>query len=172
LIQKPQFTFEAAFGNKYFFHTQNNLTLMKKAIFFLSFFFVLGIAAANAQCSGATATASKSCCANKAAKLAAADATIEKRQAEDGTVSYVRKEVDAQGNVQFVSLQFDEKTNTFVNAAPKSATIAADDKAAATKKAACTTSEKKACAASAGSGKACCASKTAKTSTTAVPEQK
>ena len=145
---------------------------MKKAIFLLSFFFALGIATANAQ-SCSSASASKSCCASKAAKAASADATIEKRQAEDGTVSYVRKETDAQGNVKFVSVQFDESTSTFVNVAPKSATIAADDKAASTKKAAaCSASEKKACAGGASSGKACCASKSASTSaTTPAPEQ-
>lgn len=146
---------------------------MKKAIFLLSFFFALGIATAQAQsCSSASAT--KSCCANKAAKAASSDASIEKRQAEDGTVSYVRKETDAQGNVQFVSVQYDEKTNTFVNAAPKSATIAEGDKAASTKKAAaCSASEKKACCASgASAGKACCASKGgAKTSVTSTQEQ-
>lgn len=140
---------------------------MKKAIFLLSFFFALGIATANAQtCS--SASASKSCCANKVAKAAASDASIEKRQAEDGTVSYVRKETDAQGNVKFVSVQFDEGTNTFVNVAPKSATIAAEDKETSVKKAAaCSTSEKKACAGSAA-GKACCASKTSATT----PSQK
>lgn len=137
---------------------------MKKAIFLLSFFFALGIATANAQsCSSASAT--KSCCANKAAKAATADASIEKRQAEDGTVTYVRKETDTQGNVKFVSVQFDEKTNTFVNVAPPSATAAAtissEDKSTAVKKsAACTTSEKKACCtAGASAGKACCAKK-------------
>jgi len=144
---------------------------MKKAIFLLSFFFALGIATANAQtCS--SATASKSCCANKAAKAAASDASIEKRQAEDGTVSYVRKETDAQGNVKFVSVQFDEGTNTFVNVAPKSATIAAEDKETSVKKAAaCSASEKKACAGGAATGKACCASKASKTSST-TPTQK
>ena len=141
---------------------------MKKAIFLLSFFFALGIATANAQ-SCSSASASKACCANKAAKAASSDASIEKRQAEDGTVSYVRKETDAQGNVQFVSVQYDEGSNTFVNMAPKSATIAAEDKTAATKKAAaCSTSEKKACAAGASTGKACCASKAGKASTTSV----
>lgn len=144
---------------------------MKKAIFFLTFFFALGITAANAQCSGASA--SKACCANKAAKAATSDASIEKRQAEDGTVSYVRKETDTQGNVKFVSVQFDEKTSTFVNVAPASAT--ADSKEGMTKKAAsCSASEAKACAGGASSGKACCASKGAKasTATTAAPEQK
>jgi len=146
---------------------------MKKAIFLFSFFFVLGMAAANAQSCQASASASKSCCANKATKAASADATIEKRQAEDGTVSYVRKETDAQGNVKFVSVQYDESAGTFVNVAPKSATIAEGDKATMTKKAtSCSASEKKACAAS-SSGKACCASKAEKASTTsATPEQK
>ena len=132
---------------------------MKKAILFFSFLFAVGIATANAQsCQSAAAT--KSCCANKAAKAAAADATIEKRQAEDGTVSYVRKETDAQGNVKFVSVQYDEGASTFVNTAPKSTTVSADDKATMTKKSAsCSMSEKKACAGSANSGKACCASK-------------
>ncbi len=147
---------------------------MKKAIFLLSFFFALGIATANAQ-SCSSASASKSCCANKAAKAAASDASIEKRQAEDGTVSYVRKETDTQGNVKFVSVQYDEKTSTFVNAAPKSAVIAVEDKETSTKKAAaCSSAEKKACCTSgASAGKACCASKSAKASTaTVAPEQK
>ncbi len=137
---------------------------MKKALFFLAFFFALGMATANAQsCSASAAT--KSCCASKAAKAASSDASIEKRQAEDGSISYVRKETDTQGNVKFVSVQYDEGSNTFVNVAPKSATISADDKASMTKKAAaCSASEKKACCAGgAASGKACCASKGAKT---------
>lgn len=142
---------------------------MKKAIFLLSFFFALGIATANAQSCSMSSTATKSCCANKAAKAAAADASIEKRQADDGSVSYVRKETDAQGNVKFVSVQYDESTSTFVNVAPKSATIAAEDKSAMTKKAAaCSASEKKACcAAGASAGKACCASKSSSTSSAA-----
>lgn len=136
---------------------------MKKAIFFFAFIFALGLANANAQscCAGKTA------CANKMAKAAAADTNIEKRMADDGTVSYVRKEADAQGNVRFVSVQYDEATNAFVNVAPKTAT--ASDKADMTKKA-CSSSEAKACSGAAGSGKACaggsgkacCAGKTAK----------
>lgn len=144
---------------------------MKKAIFVLSFFFALGIATADAQSCSSAATASKSCCANKMAKAAATDATIEKRMAEDGTVSYVRKETDTQGNVKFVSVQYDEASSTFVNVAPKSAVIAVEDKEASTKKAAsCSPSEKKACAGATASGKACCASKSA--STAATPDQK
>ena len=54
---------------------------MKKAIFFFAFFLAVGIVGANAQCSSA-ASAGKSCCANKAAKAASSDASIEKRQAE------------------------------------------------------------------------------------------
>lgn len=135
---------------------------MKKAIFFFSFFFALGIATANAQ--SCHASAEKACCANKAAKAAASDASIEKRQNDDGAVSYVRKETDTQGNVKFVSVQFDESTNTFVNVAPKTATatatISTDDKATMTKKA-CSASGTKACCA-AGAGKACCANKAAK----------
>lgn len=105
---------------------------MKKVVLLLVVFFGLGLAAANAQsCQGAS-MAGKSCCANKAAKAAAADATIEKRSNEDGTVAYVRKETDPQGTVRFVSVQFDEASNAFVNAAPKS--IAPADKATATKK--------------------------------------
>lgn len=134
---------------------------MKKGLFLLSFFFVLGIAAANAQSCHA---AGKSCCASKAAKAASADTNIEKRMADDGTLSYVRKEADAQGNVKFVSVQFDEASNTFVNVAPKS--ISNDDKAGLTKKAcagsgegkACSAGEAKACGAG-KEGKACCAAK-------------
>lgn len=129
---------------------------MKKAIFFFAFTFVLGTFAANAQCSGASAgTATKSCCASKIAKAAAADPSIEKRQSDDGAVAYVRKEADAQGNVMFVSVQFDETANSFVNVAPASAST---DKTDMTKKTA------KACAGGAADGKACCKSKTAEAS--------
>ncbi len=136
---------------------------MKKGIFLLSFFFVLGIAAANAQsCHGASASATKSCCASKAAKAATSDASIEKRMTEDGAVSYVRKESDAQGNVKFVSVQYDEATSTFVNVAPKGAVA----EGGMVKKS-CSAEEMKACAgksdmkacAGKGEGKACCASK-------------
>lgn len=128
---------------------------MKKAIFFFAFTFLLGAFAANAQ----SCCANKSACANKVAKAAAADPSIEKRQAEDGSVAYVRKEADAQGNVKFVSVQFDEASSTFVNVAPK---MTVTDKTEMTKKS-CSASEAKACAggASAGAGKACCAGKTA-----------
>lgn len=131
---------------------------MKNAILMLAFFLSVGIAAANAQACHAAAGAGKSCCASKAASAAAADPTIEKRQADDGTLSYVRKEADQQGNVRFVSVKFDEGQNSFVNMAPpKTATVEAT--AGTTKKAAaCTAEEKKACA---KSGKACCAGKAA-----------
>jgi hypothetical protein len=136
---------------------------MKKVIFFFSFFLVMGIAAANAQCAGASA--GKSCCASKVAKAAAADPSIEKRMSDDGAVSYVRKESDAQGNVRFVSVQFDEASSSFVNVAPKSATASTGAGTEMVKKeASCTPSEKKACAGAAGSGKACCASKSANAS--------
>jgi len=126
---------------------------MKKAIFFFAFTFVLGTFAANAQCSGASAgNAPKSCCASKIAKAAAADPSIEKRQSDDGAVAYVRKEADAQGNVMFVSVQFDEAASTFVNVAPSPLTT---DKTDMTKKTA------KACAGGASEGKACCKGKSA-----------
>jgi hypothetical protein len=123
---------------------------MKKAILFFAFFLALGIAGANAQ--SCAMSASKSCCAGKIAKAMTADPNIEKRTAEDGTVSYVRKEVDQQGAATFVSVRFDEPTATFVNVAPKSmATPAA--KAGAVKKTctaeemkSCTPEQKKACA--------------------------
>ena len=89
-----------------------------------------------------------------------ADASIEKRLAEDGSVSYVRKEADAQGNVKFVSVQYDEVSNTFVNAAPKSATAGAASQGMVKKS--CSASEAKACAGGAAKeGKACCAGKSA-----------
>jgi hypothetical protein len=129
---------------------------MKKALLFFAFVFAFSLASANAQSCSAAASSGKSCCAGKVAKAAAADPSIEKRMADDGTVAYVRKEADAQGNVKFVSVQFDETANAFVNVAPK--TISAEEKAACTKKAAaCSASEKKACA-GAGAGKACCKS--------------
>jgi len=138
---------------------------MKKAFLFLVFSFVFGLGVANAQsCQGAAATAPKSCCASKsaAAKAAAADPSIEKRVAEDGTVSYVRKEADAQGNARFVSVRFDEETKTFVNVAPQTATTTEG----MTKKS-CSAEEAKACAGHGGAkacagkadGKACCAAK-------------
>lgn len=125
---------------------------MKKAIFFFAFIFALSLANANAQ----SCCAGKSACAMKMSQAAASDTNIEKRMADDGTVSYVRKEADAQGNVKFVSVQFDETANAFVNVAPKTAT--ASDKAEMTKKS-CSAAEMKSCS---GSGKkACCASKAA-----------
>ena len=132
---------------------------MKNIAFLLSFFFVLGIAGtASAQCQGkASASASKSCCMAKAAKAASSDASIERRVADNGQVSYVRKESDSSGNARFVSVRFDEKTNTFVNAAPKSANGSATV-GYTKKKASCSSAEKKACAGMAGK-KACCAGK-------------
>lgn len=150
---------------------------MKKALFFFAFSFVFGLGAAYAQsCQGAASTAApKSCCASKsaAAKAAAADPSIEKRIADNGTVSYVRKETDAQGNARFVSVRFDEETNTFVNVAPASASTTTG----MTKKS-CSAEEAKACAgqsnakacaghdgakacAGKADGKSCCASKKA-----------
>ena len=128
---------------------------MKKAIFFFAFFLAIGIVSADAQCSSA-ATAGKSCCANKAAKAASADASIEKRLADDGTISYVRKVADAQGSVQFVSVQYDEAAAAFVNVAPKTATAGATEGMV---KKSCSAGEKKACCAggAASAGKACCA---------------
>lgn len=142
---------------------------MKKVIFAFSFFFALGIAAASAQChSAAAATGGKACCSSKMASAMAADPAIEKRMADNGTVSYVRKEADTQGNVRFVSVQFDEATSTFVNVNVAPKTMTAGDKAECVKKtASCSASEKKACAGMAG-GKACCASKAAGTSSTEV----
>ena len=128
---------------------------MKKAIFFFAFFLAFGIVSADAQSCHSAAGAGKSCCANKAAKAAASDASIEKRQAEDGSIAYVRKEADAQGNVKFVSVQYDEASNAFVNVAPK--TAAAGTTEGMVKKS-CSAGEKKACCAGgAGAGKACCA---------------
>jgi hypothetical protein len=132
---------------------------MKKAIFFFAFFLTVGLVSANAQC----ASAGKACCASKAAKAASSDASIEKRQAEDGSIAYVRKEADAQGSVKFVSVQYDEASNAFVNVAPKTAAAGATEGMA--KKScspaemkACSASEKKACAGGAAAGgKSCCA---------------
>lgn len=142
--------------------------VMKKGLFLFSFFFVLGIAAASAQSCHSAAGASKSCCASKsaAAKAAASDASIEKRMTEDGSVAYVRKESDTQGNVKFVSVEFDAATSTFVNVAPKGAVAEGQASNGMVKKS-CTAEEMKACAgkegmkacAGKGEGKACCASK-------------
>lgn len=142
---------------------------MKKAIFFFAFTFVLGTFAANAQsCSAAAGTGTKSCCAGKVAKAAAADPSIEKRQAEDGSVAYVRKEADAQGNVKFVSVQFDEATNAFVNVAPKTLTT---DKSEMTKKSCSAEGTKACCAGGAAQGKSCCANKAASSCTEKKAEQ-
>lgn len=140
---------------------------MKKVIFSLAFFFALGISFAQAQsCHSAAAAksctssagAGKSCCAGKMASAAAADPTIEKRVADNGAVSYVRKEADQQGNVRFVSVQFDEASNAFVNVAPK--TMTAEEKMGTAKKEACMSGgEKKACCASKGAGKSCSGAK-------------
>jgi hypothetical protein len=95
---------------------------MKKVLLFLFVFGAFGISDAVAQCSGAKMAAGKSCCASKAAKAATTDANIEKRSNEDGSVAYVRKEADAQGNVRFVAVTYDETANAFVNVAPVAAT--------------------------------------------------
>ena len=142
---------------------------MKKALFAFTFFFALGIAAASAQsCHSAAAAGGKSCCSSKMASAMSADPSIEKRMADNGTVSYVRKEADTQGNVRFVSVQFDEATSKFVNVNVAPKTMTAENKAEYNKKAAtCTPAEKKACAGGAASGKACCASKAGAASTEA-----
>ena len=135
---------------------------MKKILLLLPFIALFAIANANAQCQ--SAGAGKACCASKmtgAAKAAAADPTIEQRKAEDGTVSYVRKETTQAGAVNFVSVQYDAASNTFVNVATKA--VAEGDKAGAAKKAGCcagtgktcSPSEKKACAG--GADKKACA---------------
>ncbi|MBU6341883.1 MAG: hypothetical protein KGS48_10340 [Bacteroidetes bacterium] len=129
---------------------------MQKVVLFFAFFLTIGIASVQAQACAGHAEAGKSCCASKISKAAAADPTIESRKSDDGSLAYVRKETDAQGNVKFVSVQFDEASNTFVNVAPK--TVNASDKAGMTKKACCASGDKKACAGEKG-GKACCASK-------------
>lgn len=134
---------------------------MKNAILMLAFFLAVGITTASAQSCHASATATKSCCTAKASTAAAADPTIEKRQAEDGTLSFVRKEADQQGNVRFVSVQFDEAQNAFINAAPPKAAAEAT-KVGMTKKEAC----------AAGGKKACCAGGAKTTSTAAKVEQK
>jgi hypothetical protein len=130
---------------------------MKKGIFLFAFLFAFGMAAVDAQsCQGKAASASKACCM-KADKAAAADATIEKRMADDGTVAYVRKESDAQGNVKFVSVKYDATNDAFVNVAPKAATASAT--AGMTKKSCAAGASKACCAKGASQGKACCASK-------------
>ncbi len=129
---------------------------MKKAIFFFAFFLAVGMVSADAQSCSSAATAGKSCCANKAAKAASADASIEKRLADDGSISYVRKEADAQGSVKFVSVQYDEAAGAFVNVAPKTAAASATEGMV---KKSCSAGEKKACCVggAAAAGKACCA---------------
>lgn len=130
---------------------------MKKLFFLLTFVFTLGMSAVQAQsCQGAASAAgtTKSCCASKMAKAAASDPTIESRIADNGTVSYMRKETDQQGQVRFVSVQFDEASSAFVNVAPKS--ISEDEKAAMTKKSASCASEAN------GAKKACCAGEAGK----------
>jgi hypothetical protein len=143
---------------------------MKKVFFFLVFFAALCVTSANAQCSAGTAsTAVKPCCMAKAAKAATSDASIEMRKADDGTVSYVRKEADAAGTVKFVSVQFDEASSSFVNVAPKSMT--ATEKSGMTKKScsAGASSEKKGCCAG-GEKKSCGGAKTSTTAVSATQE--
>jgi hypothetical protein len=150
------------------YFTQTNMIPMQKVIFLLSFLFVVGAATANAQsCGGAKMSSAngKSCCASKAASAAKTDATIESRVAEDGTVSYMRKEADQTGNVRLVSVQYDEASNAFVNVAPKgsaSTTTATDGmvkKSCGTSTATSTTGTKACCTAGKAEGKTCCAKK-------------
>ncbi len=126
---------------------------MKKVMFLLPLFIMLSIAVASAQCCKA-GMANAGC--SKASTAATSDPSIEKRQAEDGTVAFVRKEADQQGNVRFVSVQYDESTNKFVNINVAPRTMTAGDKAEMVKKGgACSAGEKKACCAGKESGKAC-----------------
>jgi hypothetical protein len=149
------------------YFTQTNMIPMQKVLFLLSFLFVVGAATANAQSCGGAKTASaggKSCCASKAASAAKSDATIESRVAEDGTVSYMRKEADQTGNVRLVSVQYDEASNAFVNVAPKgstSTTTATDGmvKKSCGTSATTATGGKACCSSGKAEGKSCCAKK-------------
>ncbi len=143
---------------------------MKKVLLFLAFTFALGMTA-QAQCSGSAAAGApvRACCANKAAKAATGDASIEKRMGDDGTVSYVRKETDGQGTVKFVSVRFDETANAFVNVAPPSAIPAAEKEGFVKKSCSSTAAAKSCCAGASAAGKSCCAKKTA--SADAAPAQ-
>jgi hypothetical protein len=125
---------------------------MKKVLFLFGFFALTAVWSLNAQ-SCSSASAGKSCCSGKAAKAASVDATIEKRMDDKGEVSYVRKETDVQGNVKFVSVRYDEGSNTFVNVAPK--TVTAEAKASGMVKKECAT-EAKACAKGAEGKTGCC----------------
>ncbi|MFN4079727.1 MAG: hypothetical protein ACK4NS_02405 [Saprospiraceae bacterium] len=140
---------------------------MKKLFVFLAFVLAVGISTADAQSCGQAAAAGKSCCASKkmadlspADKAAASDPSIFKMVDNDGATFYTRKETDAAGNARFVSVQYDEATNAFVNVAPKSQKAEMTKKTATggaaapakaccaggAQKASCTPSEKKACA--------------------------
>lgn len=135
-----------------YLNTQFKLTYHEESIFLFAFLGVFSLTGAMAQsCGSASAAKTKSCCAAKADKAAMGDATIEKRTNEDGTASYVRKEADAQGNVRFVAVSYDEKANAFVNVAPP-ATLEKKSCASATGAKSC-------CSAKEASAKSCCSSK-------------
>lgn len=148
---------------------------MKRVLFSLAFalFAIAGVSAQSCakscqakQGSAASATCTKDNAA-AAAKLASMDKTIETRTCPvTGSVSYVRKETDAKGTVQFVDVTYDGASNTFVNVAPSQMEGA---KASCGSGAATATSGKPGCASSAGSGKACCAGKAKSASASATP---
>ena len=126
---------------------------MKKLFLLFALLGAFSLSSSYAQsCSGAKKSAG--CCAMKAAKAASADASIESRTSEDGTVSYVRKETDSEGNAKFVSVRYDEKEAKFVNVAPQGMAkkeCTAQKSSCAAKKACCSKDAKKSCGAKASS---------------------
>jgi uncharacterized protein YfaQ (DUF2300 family) len=69
---------------------------------------------ASAQCSGSAAkSAGASCCA-KGGSASTAAADVEKRVAEDGTVTYFRKETSAQtGITTYSQVSYNQHTNSY-----------------------------------------------------------
>ena len=69
---------------------------------------------ASAQCSGSAGkTAGASCCA-KGSSASTAAADVEKRVAEDGTVTYFRKETSAQtGITTYTQVSYNQQTNSY-----------------------------------------------------------
>ncbi len=125
--------------------------------------FTLGAQAQKAACCAGKKAASTSSSAAACTKVdqatldkaAAADASIVRQVSNDGQVSYARKVVNKNGEVEYTPVEYCTKSGKFINMAPgeaehctkaageASATTTADGKA----KACCANGEKKACCA-------------------------
>lgn len=117
------------------------------------------------NCSHASKASAKTCVkpSEEALKAASMDASIETKVCEkSGTVCFLKKSTDAEGNSASTEVKYDEATASFVSIASSDASIGEDANAAKS----CSKS-KACCKKGSKSGKACCKSK----STAAVSQE-